>query len=431
MSETLRLSQKAFECGVVFWDGQPGLVVQPMSRGPSGVKEPVCDYLLHPRGTLVPNLPPGERTVRLGFTQDAASKHLPEIGWIYHNEHGVAIDLWRYKDKARDHYRNCLGYGGFHRLVIHTPNLDFPKGVVFWSRSLVIRLTETFTAHRVHRNTVFHESLVQGPQLHGLYNSPHITTGRFVEVIAGTPVSAAAFANFDARRAFRSAESQAQAGWALAILNLGDNARGYEIAHSESLLAYPGNPLETIVKIQVHKPLAVAEVAVNLLEKGFKKLVGSSGSVHLETALNWYLNGTQRTNSRDSLLAYFIGIEVVVRDHANAVELKAEAAKVAQDPQFEELLEPLLATHSKASVQKLIERSQRNEPSVTECFDRYAKDHGLEDIERTRFRRIRKMRNPATHGGGGGVSEVDAKVARSLLERILASELETTAADHR
>ena len=429
----MRLSREGFARGIVSWDGPPGLVVRTMTVTPEGEPTELSAHLSDPSGSLAMSPPHEERTVRVEAANAVGISQLPEIRWTYHDDQGVLTTVWRYEDKTRETLRNCLGYGCFHRLVVYTPHLDFNEDVAFWSQGTLIRLTTTFSALRIKRNAVIQEAKDDkaDPMLHMSYSGPYITTGRFVEVIAGTIVSAEAFVDFDEKEGKKSAESRAHAGWALAVLTLGENAAGYEIAHSESILASPSKPLETSIDLQAHKPIAVSEVALDKLDRGLNKLSESGVSDHLETALNWHLTGVQRTNSRDSLLASFIGNEVIVREYAKSVELKAEAATVAQDPRFEELLQPLLDKHSGVAVQKLIERSQRNEPSITECFDRYAEDHGFEDIERTRFRRIRRMRNPAIHGNGGRVSDGDAREARSLLERILASELETKTDDHR
>lgn len=429
----MRLSQEAFARGIVSWDGPSGIIVQTMTFTPEGEPTKLSAHLSNSSGSLAQSPPYEKRTVRVQTEKAADISQLPEVRWTYHDNHGVLTTVWRYQDKTRETLRNCLGFGCFHRLVVYTPHLDFPKEMVFWSQGTLIRLTNTFSALRVKRDAVIQQSMDDetDPMLQMWYSGPHITTGRFVEVIAGTVVSADAFADFDEKEGMKSAESRAHAGLALAVLTLGENAAGYEIAHSESILASPGKPLETSIAFQAHKPIAVSEVALDKLARGLNKLCESSTSDHLETALNWYLTGVQRSNSRDSLLAYFIGNEVVVREYAKSVELRAEAAEVAQDPRFEGLLQSLLDTHSKEAVQKLIERSQRNEPSITECFDRYAEDHGLEDIEWTRFRRIRRVRNPATHGNGSQVSEGDARESRSLLERILASELGTMTGSQR
>lgn len=370
--------------------------------------------LADPTGTLVETNRALGNQIRINCGDVSALSRPFWVRWEWADSDDIHFAHW---DDQNDVIENVgvPSFGRFHRLVMATPYLDWDKDSIIRIGDAVLRM----------RTTGFTE--VASSQ----YEEHHQNKSTFVvelgtERIAGKSIEIIVPATSPEQDPMDGAFAAA----GLLALVLGDGAAG-QIVTSQGLQCEPdtvgthvAQELLDVLPLSppgvLRAPRKIKNEVLPAIEQGLMALFDPiPRDASMLIALRWFEHGIRVRGSADTLLAHYIGIEVIATAFAKERKLQSPLIKIASDVKSRRLLEPLLDSYEQSLVDRLENRVIYPQLSILDRVNFLLNELGIDDDAFAVFTRLYNVRNPMTHGSSVFVTPEDAQDAQKLLATIL------------
>jgi hypothetical protein len=241
----------------------------------------------------------------------------------------------------------------------------------------------------------------------GGWIEPLEVEGRFIEIIA--PGDSPEFA-----------ETLAYTVLGFLALCIGDHAVG-DVLFSEAYEASKGKQIGALrIPVAARFPRQAQDEELDMVHTSLPLLLGEDRSKRARAlALRWYERAIRASTPLDKLLSCITGIETIV--NAYAADHGPIPESIERRQKFNILLQSLSSEFDSETLSMVSQRLV--DPTLTERFRFYVVQHGWDESLVEQFRHVVRLRNKAPHGDPVDMGEGQAGQARSLLARLLKSEL--------
>ncbi len=419
----MRLSVEEYRHGVLYWSPHSPTAVR-VANAPEPEHERVWSApLMNPHGSVLPFPLLADAAIQLEPLAPASGERPSRVRLERLGEQGVETHVWE-DDLSRGPVILPLvpDYGRYHHLIVATPYLT-------WLEPCAVRVG----------NAAIRFGLVpEERKVPSEANQRDIAEGRFperfewvdavvhrgqIEILAPGETDEAAMIN-------------AVAILGLVTLCLGSEAIGvilgrysYDVPRAaDGEWQHTASPVvEPQVTEAKIRPVEIAQAGefdlidrtLPLLFPGHEVADGIARARRI--ALRSYERGMRAPSFLDKFLAFFMGVEVVVRSCETGDPPRGALAPLLKEDRFLAALEELQPKYEGVDLVALISRLFGQVP-ITEHFRHFTVRRGLSDIQ-SQFLRIKNLRDGLVHGRGVFIGPEQSGEAQQLLLRLLRSEL--------
>lgn len=419
----MRLTLEEYRCGILSWDLNSPAVLRvcnaPEPRRERWWSEPLND----PKGSVLPfPLQPngeievaaedptaGDRPLRVRLER-LANDEVETVVWEDSLEQPpVVLPL-------------VPDYGHYHRLLVATPHLTWAAPCVVRGANAAIRFLLVAEERDV-SVPVYAAGAVEGG-LPERFRSERVCVARGqIDVIA--PGDSEERAAIDA-----------SAVLGLVALCLGDLAAGvilgrysYDVPRrSEGEWRHRAHVvIEPQAFSSMLRPIELVDLAdLDLVDHVLPSLFPNGGiTTNLArarcVALRSYERGVRAPSFLDKFLAFFMGIETIVRSCNPGSGPPSPLARLSVEPRFTALLEELQPEYEGIGLIRVFGEMLSRRP-IAEYFSSYATARDLADAS-AQFGTVRRLRDDLVHGRPVSIGPEQAAEAKRLLVRLLKAEL--------
>jgi len=397
----MKLTAAEFLRGLVSWQLDSPAIVRTSSGG-----GPLSPALPDPSGSISESLPLPDRQLHFAPADITALQRPYRVSWEVIENHQLVTRMW-----DLDHGHSTLigvpDFGKYHRLVVAPRFLSWDDDIAFRVGRVVVRLASTVQGEEASPLSESHEGNRSSFTVDIRTVDHH---GKYIEIIAP--------------EGLQSARDEAYTVFGLVVLILDDRAVG-PIVFSDAIEQTGDGTMygiEVARNLQMQRPVIPRDE--EHINHGLSVVANRrADSKALGVGLRWYERGVRSESTVDKLLAFYVGLEVLLEATATAGEVPFPLAGIVQDQRLIELLMPLVVPHGQALVDRLVSRIQRAGPSVLDKAEFYARERNLGQEFVDRFRTAKSARDPVMHGSSAEVTQDAADAAREALSSALKAEL--------